>query len=280
MLTMQYPPWAALLARWREYEALGFDGVWVCDHFVAQQGEPLFESWTLLAALAMATERVRLGTAVTCGTFRHPAVLAKEIATVDHLSGGRLEIGLGAGWWEVEHAAFDIPFPSPPERIERFRETVEVVDRLLRAADDPVSYDGRHHELRAATCRPGPVQRPRPPLVLGAQGPRMLEVVAAHADAWMASFGLSPDEVATRNRRLDDLLVARERDPETVRRVFLWAPWVQDLDPWSSLDAFHDFVGRYRAAGVTDFVLDEPRPEQRTTFERVAREVLPVLRAG
>lgn len=277
---MQAPPWRGLVDRWRTYEALGFDSCWVCDHFVGNDGEPRFEAWTLLAALAVATERVRLGTAVTCGTFRHPAVLAKEILTVDHLSGGRLEIGLGAGWWEAEHAAFGLPFPSPAERVERFRETVEVVDRLLRAGDEPVTYDGRHVELRDAPFRPAPVQRPRPPLILGAQGPRMLEVVAAHADGWMASFGLSADEVAARSRLLDERLAAHGRDPATVRRVFLWAPWVQALDPWSSLDAFHDFVGRYREAGVTEFIFDEPRPERWATFERVAREALPGLRSG
>lgn len=273
ILTMQYPPWGALLARWRDYEALGFASVWVCDHFVGQQGEPLFEAWTVLAAAAMATERVRLGVAVTCGTFRQPAVLAKEALTVDHLSGGRLEVGIGAGWWEAEHAAFGIPFPPPGERVERFRETVEVVDRLLRTGGESVSDEGRQARLRNAPMRPEPVQRPRPPLAVGAQGPRMLEIVAAYADTWMASFGLDADQVGALNRVLDERCAALGRDPAALRRAFLWAPWVQALDPWSSIDAFQEFVGRYRDAGITDFVFDEPRPEQRRVLDRVAADL-------
>ena len=278
MLTMQYPPWPELAAQWRAYEALGFDSIWVCDHLIGQQEEPLLEPWTLLAALAQATERVRLGTVVTCNTFRHPALLAKEAATVDHVSGGRLELGLGAGWWEAEHHTYGIPFSPPGERVARFREAVEIVDRLLRSDGAAVDYEGRYHRLRAAPFRPAPVQRPRPPLMLAAQGPRMLDVAAAYADTWVGSFGLSPDEIAARNRRLDARCAALGRDPGAVRRAFVWAPWVQAVDPWASEEAFVDFVDRYREAGVTDFIFDEPRPDQRSTLERVVRTVLPGLR--
>lgn len=278
MLTMQHPPFSALVARWREYEALGFDSVWVCDHFVGQGGEPLFEAWTLLAALATQTERVRLGTVVTCASFRQPALLAKEVATVDHVSGGRLEVGLGAGWWAAEHQTYGIPFSSPAERVARFRDTVEVIDRLLRADGEPIDFVGQHLKLHGAPFQPPPRQRPRPPLMLAAQGPRMMEIVAAHADAWVGSFGLGPAEVASRNRLLDERCRAFGRDPRLVRRVFCWAPWVQDVDPWDSEDAFVRFVAAYRAAGVTDFIFDEPRPAQRAVLERVAREVLPSLR--
>ena len=277
MLTMQHPPWSALLDRWLAYEALGFDSIWVCDHFVGQQGEPLFEAWTLLAALAARTERVRLGVVVTCGTFRHPALLAKEAATVDHVSGGRLELGLGAGWWAAEHATYGIPFPPPAERVARFREGVAVLSCLLGTGEERVDYAGDLLCLRAAACRPAPVQRPRPPLALAAQGPRMLEVVARHADAWVGSFGLSPDEVAMRNLLLDERCATLGRDPRELRRIFVWAPWVQALDPWASPDAFRDFVGRYHAAGVTEFVFDEPRPEQRPILERIAGDILPEL---
>ena len=280
MLTMQHPPWEALIARWLAYEALGFDSVWVCDHFVGQQGEPLFEAWTLLAALAARTERVRLGAVVTCGTFRHPALLAKEAVTVDHVSGGRLELGLGAGWWAVEHGTYGIPFPPPSERVDRFREGVKVLSRLLGAEDEQVTFAGDHHRLRAAPFRPASVQQPRPPLVLAAQGPRMLEVVARHADAWVGSFGLSPAEVGARNRLLDERCAALGRDPRRLRRLFVWAPWVQAADPWASPEAFRDFVDRYRAAGVTEFVFDEPRPEQRPILQRIAVELLPELRGG
>ena len=276
---MQHPPWLALIERWRRYEALGFDSVWLCDHFVGQRGEPLFEAWTLLAALATQTSRIRLGAAVTCGTFRHPALLAKEAVTVDHVSGGRLEIGLGAGWWAVEHATYGIPFKAPAERVASFRDGIQVLDRLLWAGDRPASFEGWTYRLQAARFEPRPSQRPRPPLVLAAQGPKMLEVVARHADAWVGSFGLTADEVAARNRFLDERCAALGRDPRALRRAFLWAPWVQSVDPWDSADAFLDFVGRYREAGVGEFIFDEPRPKQRPTLERIAGAELPTLRA-
>ena len=280
ILTMQHPPWSALVERWRRYEALGFDSVWLCDHFVGQQGEPLFEAWTLLAALAARTQRVRLGAAVTCATFRHPALLAKESVTVDYVSGGRLELGLGAGWWAAEHALYGFPFGEPAERVTRFHEVVTVLDRLMSAGEDPVSFEGRIYRLHDAPFRPTPVQRPTPPLVLAAQGRKMLELVARHADAWVGSFGLTPGEVAARNRFLDERCAALGRDPRALRRVFLWAPWVQAVDPWDSADAFRDFVGRYREAGISELIFDEPRPEQRPTLERIAIDVLPALRAS
>lgn len=277
MLTMPYPPWARLLATWREYEAMGFDTIWVCDHFVSASGQrPLFEAWTVLAALAAETEWVRFGTVVSCNAFRHPALLAKEIVTVDHISGGRLEVGLGTGWWAEEHAMYGFAFLPPATRIARFRESVVVLDRLLRG--EVTTHDGDALRLREAVCRPNPIQRPRPPFVLAAQGPRMIWTVAPFVDTWVASFGLSPVEVAERGRALDAECVAIGRDPRGVRRAFLWAPWVQPLDPWESVGAFDEFVGRYRDAGVTDFIFDEPRTEQRPVLERVAAETLPRLR--
>jgi alkanesulfonate monooxygenase SsuD/methylene tetrahydromethanopterin reductase-like flavin-dependent oxidoreductase (luciferase family) len=273
MLTMQYPPWPRLVARWRAYEGLGFDSIWVCDHFTAARDDtPLFEAWTALAALATRTTRVRFGTVVSCAAFRHPALLARQAATIDHVSNGRLEIGLGAGWWGEEHARWGFRFPEPPERIALFREQIEVVDRLLRG--EVTSYAGRTYALREAPNRPRPVQQPRPPLVLAAQGPRMLEIVARHADTWVASFGLSPDEIAERVKVLADRAAAVGRRPESIRRAFVWAPWVDAFDPWASVAAFDDFVGRYRVAGITDFIFDEPSPAQWQTLENVATDVL------
>jgi alkanesulfonate monooxygenase SsuD/methylene tetrahydromethanopterin reductase-like flavin-dependent oxidoreductase (luciferase family) len=279
MLTMQHPPWSGLLDRWRTYEALGFDSVWLCDHFIGQRGEPLFEAWTLLAALAARTRRIRLGTVVTCNAFRHPALLAKEAITVDHISGGRLELGLGAGWWEAESPMFGISFPPPAERVDRFLEAVEVLGRLLSPGDGPVTYPGHHYQIDHAMMRPAPIQRPRPPLMLAGQGPRMLHIVARHADTWVASFGLRPEEMATRNRFLDARCRALGRDPASLRRAFVWAPWVHAVDPWDSPAAFVEFVDRYHAAGVTEFILDEPRTEQQPVLQRIARDVVPILRA-
>ena len=202
--TDQNLPWPTLVERWRYFERLGFDSIWDCDHYIqpSRPTGPYFEGWTLLAGLAAMTERIRIGVLVSCNTFRHPALLAKEAVTVDHISNGRLELGLGAGWYRPEHEQYGIPFPANAELVGRFTEAVEVIDALMR--DEVVSYEGRYYQLREAAFRPGPIQRPRPPLTLGAHGPKMLGIVARHADAWN-SFG-TPDEIRERNAILDDPL--------------------------------------------------------------------------
>lgn len=253
ILIMPRPPLAGVVERCQRYEAMGVQSVWLCDHFVDQRFGPLFESWTLLAALAAATSRIRLGTAATCLPYRRPAVLAKSAATVDHISGGRLELGLGSGWWRPEFERFGYEFPPPAERARRFAETVATLQELF------------------ATLRPAPVQRPYPPFVLAAQGPKMLETVARHGDGWLASFGLSPAEIGDRNRLLDVRCAAHGRSPVAVRRISLWTPWVQEGNPWHSLASFAEFVATYRAAGVTEFILEEPRPDQAAAFQQIAQ---------
>ena len=267
--------WEETLARWLRFEELGFDSAWDCDHWVqpSRPTGPYFEAWTLLAALAARTERIRVGVLVSCNTFRHPAWLAKEAATVDHISNGRLELGFGAGWYVPEHEMLGIPFPEPKELVDRFEEAVEVLDLLLR--QEVTSFDGLHYQLRAAAFRPGPVQKPRPPLTLGAHGRRMLGIVARKADAWN-SFG-SPEEIRTRNAVLDEHCIRIGRDPkEIVRSLYYWIARA-DEDPWSSLDAFYDLVGRYREVGIEEFVVDQPRPDQEAVLEKVAAD-LPKLR--
>jgi F420-dependent oxidoreductase-like protein len=268
--------WPQTLERWRLFERLGFDSAWDCDHYVqpSRPGGPYLEGWTLLAALAARTARIRVGVLVSCNTFRHPALLAKEAVTVDHVSGGRLELGLGAGWYRPEHEMYGIDFPAPAELVGRFREAVEIVDRLLRSEE--VTYEGRHYRLRDAAFRPGPLQRPRPPLTLDAHGPRMLRIVARHADAWN-SFG-TPEQIRARGAVLDEACAEIGRDPsEIVRSLYYWVARA-DSDPWSSTDAFLDVVGRYREAGVEEFILDHPRDDQLDVLERVAADVLPALR--
>ncbi|HXM53932.1 MAG TPA: TIGR03560 family F420-dependent LLM class oxidoreductase [Candidatus Dormibacteraeota bacterium] len=276
LCTDQNLSWEKTLERWRLFERLGFDSAWDCDHYVqpSRPTGPYLEAWTLLAALAAATERIRIGVLVSCNTFRHPALLAKEAVTVDHVSGGRLELGLGAGWYEPEHAMYGIEFPPPRELVDRFEEAVEVVDGLLRG--DRTTYQGRHYQLRDAHFAPLPVQRPRPPLTLGAHGPRMLRIVARYADAWN-SFGTT-EQIRTRNAVLDEACATIGRDPkEIVRSLYYWVARA-DGDPWSSTDAFQDVVGRYREAGIDEFILDHPRDDQLDVLERVAADVIPRLR--
>jgi F420-dependent oxidoreductase-like protein len=273
IVTDQNLPWPALVERWRVFEALGFDSAWDCDHFIqpSRPTGPYFEAWTLLAALAAVTDRIRIGVLVSCNTFRHPSLLAKEALTVDHVSNGRLELGLGAGWYEPEHPMFGIEMPPPGELVARYREAVELVDSLLR--NDTTSYAGQFYQVREAPMRPRPVQQPRPPLMLAAHKRKMLRIVAEYADTWN-SFG-TVDEMRDRNAMLDEHCADIGRDPkQIVRSLYGWAAMMPH-DPWQSLDAFQDMVGRYAEAGVNEFLIDQPRPEQQAVLERVAAEIFP-----
>ncbi len=277
LCTDQNLPYRTMVERWQRFEELGFDSLWVCDHYIqpSRPNGPYFEGWTLLAALAARTSRIRLGVLVSSNTFRHPALLAKEAVTVDHVSGGRLEVGLGAGWYVPEHQKFGLDFPSPAELVGRFREAVEIVDLLLR--QEITTYSGQYYRLTEAPMRPGPVQQPRPPLILGAHGPRMLRIVAERADTWN-SFG-TPDQMRERSAILDECCAAIGRDPATLRRsLYGWAS-LMPRDPWASTAAFEDMVERYREVGVDEFIVDAPGPEQFPILERVATDLLPQLGA-
>jgi F420-dependent oxidoreductase-like protein len=275
--TDQNMSWELTVERWRLYEDLGFDSLWDCDHYVqpSRPTGPYFEGWTLLAALAAQTHKARIGVLVSCNTFRHPALVAKMAATIDHISGGRVDVGLGAGWFVPEHTMYGIEFPSPPELVSRFREAVEIVDGLLR--NEVTTYTGQHYQLEEAAFRPQPIQRPRPPLTLGAHGPKMMRIVAQYADAWN-SFG-TVEEMRQRNAVLDEQCAAVGRNPADIwRGLYGWAA-LMPSDPWQSLDAFADMVGQYQEAGVNEFIIDQPGAEQLPMAERIATELLPKLRA-
>ncbi|MBV9602020.1 MAG: LLM class flavin-dependent oxidoreductase, partial [Chloroflexi bacterium] len=188
IVTDQNQPWPTLVERWQRFEALGFDSAWDCDHFVqpSRPTGPYFEAWTLLAGLAAMTQRIRVGVLVSSNTFRHPSLLAKQSVTLDHISNGRLDIGLGAGWYEPEHPMFGLELWPPGERVARFEEAVELIHNWLTA--ETTSFAGTYYQLNEAPTRPKPVQRPRPPLVLGGHRPRMLRIIARYADTWN-SFG-------------------------------------------------------------------------------------------
>jgi F420-dependent oxidoreductase-like protein len=275
--TDQNMPWETNVERWQYFEQLGFDSLWVCDHLIqpSRPEGPYYEGWTLLAGLAAVTERARIGVLVSCNTFRHPALLAKEAMTVDHLSNGRLEVGLGAGWYLPEHEKFGIEFPETPELVGRFREAVEIVDMMLR--QDLTTYHGTYYQLNNAPMRPLPIQKPRPPIMIGAKKPKMLELCARYADTWNSSGG-SVEEMRERNEILNEACERVGRDPsEVVRSLYGWASVMPD-DPWASTDAFEDVIGRYHEAGIHEFIIDQPPPEQFDVLERVATEVIPRLR--
>jgi F420-dependent oxidoreductase-like protein len=293
-------PFPTLVERWRQIEALGFDSIWDFDHYnqPSRPEGPYFEAWTLLAGLAVHTRRVRIGVLVSSNTFRHPALLAKQAITLDHMSQGRLDVGLGAGWFVAEHDAYGLEFPAPGERVSRFKEAVEVVDRLLR--QDRTTYAGRYYRLTDAVCLPRPVQQPRPPLMLAGHGPRMLRIIAERGDLWN-SYG-TPEEIRERNAILDAACQAIGRDPATLTRsLYGWATqtphaswaderaggWAATLakgdrrlpaDPWVSPQACVDFIETYREAGIDHFVIDAPRADQLGVMERFAADLLPRLR--
>jgi alkanesulfonate monooxygenase SsuD/methylene tetrahydromethanopterin reductase-like flavin-dependent oxidoreductase (luciferase family) len=277
IVTDQNQPWSTLVERWRLFEQLGFDSVWDCDHFIqpSRPTGPYYEAWTLLAALAACTQRIRVGVLVSSNTFRHPALLAKQAVTIDHVSNGRLDVGLGAGWYVPEHKMFGLDFPAPAELVAHFAEAVEVVDGLLR--NETFAYAGRRYQLDGARSLPGPIQRPRPPLILGAHRRRMLRIVARYADTWN-SFG-TVDEMRERNDVLDEECAALGRDPRTiVRSLYGWAAMMPH-DPWDSPSAFEDMVASYQEAGVNEFLIDQPRADQQRVLEQVAGELVPRLRS-
>jgi F420-dependent oxidoreductase-like protein len=212
------------LCRWIDEDS-NFDSLWLADHFLtgfgtafATEGSYL-ESWTTLAAVAQATSRVRLGVLVTGNTYRHPAVLAKMATTVDHISGGRLEFGIGGAWHEYEHQAFGIPFYTVRERLERLDEAVQVI-KLLWTQGRP-TFQGRHYQLQQPPYNPPNVQRPHPPILIGGAGEkRTLRIVARYADIANVSFDYcSPEQVRHKFQVLDKHCEEIGRDPSTIRRT-------------------------------------------------------------
>src|SRR5689334_12862856 len=204
---------------WRVADDAGFDHVWNFDHLAAIAGDPardVFEGWTLLGAMAEATSRTRIGCMVTGNTYRHPALLAKMAVTVDHLSGGRLELGIGAAWAEIEHDMLGLEFGTVGRRIAWLDEACDVLKALFQ--EDRASYEGRRYTLTEAIANPKPVQRPYPPIWIGGSGERKtLRVVARHADVWNLG-GAEPDEGARLSGVLDRHCEDVGRDPAAIRR--------------------------------------------------------------
>ena len=207
-----------ILERARLAEEVGFDSLWLYDHLYSpgQPDLPSLEAWTLASYLLAHTDRLRIGHLVLCNNFRHPAVLAKMATTLDVLSGGRLELGIGSGSVPVEHEQAGLPWGDLAERSERLAEALEILTRMFTG--EPTTYAGRHYEVADLPNRPAPLQSPRPPIHIGGVGPRRtLPLVARYADVWnVPTYGLSRWEES--GRRLDEECVAIGRDPATIRR--------------------------------------------------------------
>ena len=208
-----------LRAIWRIADEGGFDHVWDFDH-LASIGDggpdrPIYEGWSLQAAMAEATKRVRIGCLVTGNTYRNPALLAKIAVTVDHLSNGRLEFGIGTGWNEPEFTQFGLPFPSAGDRVTMLDESLRAMKLLW--SEPRSTYKGRFYELKNAIAEPKPVQRPHPPIWIGSKGERMLRLTARHADVWHSNAPTFEEGVAL-SKALDAACTKAGRDPSAVRR--------------------------------------------------------------
>jgi F420-dependent oxidoreductase-like protein len=213
--------YAALRRVAKAAEDLGFDAFFRSDHYLkmgAVSGEPgPSDAWTTLAALAVETSRIRLGTLVTSATFRYPGPLAITVAGVDEMSGGRVELGLGTGWFEAEHAAYGIPFPPVRERFDRLEEQLAIITGLWATpAGATFSYPGTYFQVTDSPALPKPVQRPRPPVIVGGHGPRRTPALAArYADEFNIAFSPA-DEVAAQFGRVRDACTAAGRDPSAL----------------------------------------------------------------
>jgi len=212
-LTQVNSSWNEVVDFARNAERLGFDSLWAIDHFVGvpDASVPIFEGWTTVAALASVTERIRLGHQVLCVGFRHPPLLAKMAATLDHASGGRFTLGLGAGWNEEEFKSYGLSFPSIGTRLHQLEEALAILRKLW--TEEPVSYFGEQFNIEDAYCRPRPLQEPHPPLLVGGSGEKvLLKIVAEHADIWNNmgwAHGLLPHKIDVLHKHCEAL----ERDP-------------------------------------------------------------------
>jgi alkanesulfonate monooxygenase SsuD/methylene tetrahydromethanopterin reductase-like flavin-dependent oxidoreductase (luciferase family) len=267
-VAQQRMPWDELVRRVQLAESLGFDGAWGFDHFQPMYGDgpgETFEGMTTLAALAGVTSRIRLGLLVTGVTYRHPSVLAAQAITVDHASHGRLELSLGAAWFDKEHHELGIPFPPTGARFDLLEDALEILTRLFTG--EVVSYDGKVVSLRDARLQPTPAQLPRPPIWIGGTGPkRTLPLVARHADVWHA-FG-TPSSLQDASRRIDELATEAGRDPGDILRAGSLS-----LD---DLDTAKRHAEKWRDAGFGYLVCGWPGAGAEQV-ERFANEVLPDL---
>src|SRR6267154_2793877 len=265
-VAQQRMSWDELVSRVQFAEELGFDGAWGFDHFQPMYGDgpgEVFEGMTTLAALSGVTSRIRLGLLVAGVTYRHPSVVAASLKTNDHASHGRLELSLGAAWFDKEHHELGIPFPSTSSRFDLLEDALEIVRRLFTG--DVVSFEGRVVSLHDAQMRPRPVQQPHPPIWIGGSGPRRtLPLVAKYADAWHA-WG-TPNSLRDANARLDELAVEAGRDPASIMRASSLS-----LD---DLETARKHASKWRDAGCGYLVCGWPE-EGRSQIETFARDVMP-----
>ena len=294
--------WDDMLSLWQKADGWGYDSLWNFDHFFpifTNPDGPCFEGWTTLAALAQATKRARVGTLVNGNTYRNPCLTAKMAATLDHVSGGRLNLGIGAGWFELEHNAFGIDFKTVPQRLRALDESLQIIRGMF--TQERTTLHGRHYRVTDAIGLPKPVQQPYPPIMIGGTGEKvLLKLVAKHADMWNAS---GPAEMMAAKidviRRHGDtvrrdtseiemtvmlplcyrnpdregfvqglMASLRQTTPEVARKQIMIGDKAECLAT----------IERYRAAGVTHFIFMTFAPYNVDEMQAFAEEVIPAVR--
>jgi F420-dependent oxidoreductase-like protein len=255
---------------WRIADEGGFDHVWNFDHFAAigegGPDRPIYEGWTMQAAAAEATKRVRIGCMVTGNTYRNPAVLAKMAVTVDHLSGGRLEFGIGAGWAEIEHQMYGIE--GLDHRVGYFSESLQIIKSLF--TQERTNFEGRYYHFKDAIANPKPIQKPYPPIWIGASGATTLRLVARHADVWNMSGAAS--DLAGLIKQFEEACGAVGRDPSEIRRSLQF--------DWDGKDKGEliDMSGKFLELGITEQVIYLRRGGEPVAVAEKAAALLPELR--
>jgi probable F420-dependent oxidoreductase len=276
-----------LLEQARVADGTGWYGVWLADHYMPNTGDTTpargdaYECWALLPALAAVTERVRIGTLVSPTSVHHPALLAKRASALDQLSGGRMVLGLGAGWQINEHHAYGIELEPPGKRVSRFEESIQIVRSMLSA--ESTTFHGAYYDITDAPCDPKPVQSPLP-LLVGTRSPRMLRITARHADEWN-TWG-TPEQAAVHRAALIETCHEVGRDPATVRTS---VNALVDLDGsasppgraalFGSAQQLVDQFGQYAELGFDEFILPdwnlgEDRSERADKLARIKTDVL------
>jgi len=301
---VQTPPqnttFAEMRDTWKLIDQLGYDTAWTFDHFfpiLSDPSGPCFEGWVSLTALMAATSHVKAGILVTGNTYRNPAVLASMGKTLDHASDGRLIMGIGAGWFEQEHTAYDVPFYTVGERIRRLDEACEIIKRLW--TEKQVNFDGRYYHIKDAYCEPKPVQKPHPPIMIGGGGEKLtLRVVAKHADIWN-TFGppqVFRDKLSVLRahckavgRNFDEIEVSwagsaaitqsreqKEAVVQAISKVFGRSP--EDVEPGLLIgpaEEIRDRIAKLIEAGVTHFILIASAPFNHDMLRQFAEDVIP-----
>ena len=274
--------WAKMLSVVQTAESAGFDSAWVVDHFHTMPEptqEPTYEAWALTSALAVATEVIRVGQMATCNSYRPPSYLAHVAASIDVMSGGRLDLGIGAGWYQQEYLAHGYEFPAPAVRIAQLAEGVEILRRMW--TEDKTSFEGKHYRVESAICQPKPLQQPHIPIWIAGGGEKLtLRVAARHAS--YTNFGDTPEEFAHKSKVLESHCAAVGRDFDEITRSFSLVAVCAPTES-EALERFDEVVGRMRPLVADQDALDLYVAEARRCSgppDKIVEEIRPYIAAG